>query len=350
MLALEKIAYGKKDRELERIEEKYLQLPETLPQSVYRKAEELTGGIESPYLKAAAIESWLSENCAYTLTPGDVPEGRDFVEYFLETKAGYCEYFASAMTILARCAGLPARYAAGYGMKRAYEHSANLYTATKATAHAWSEVYFKGIGWVVFDASKWVFDEPIVPEEPEKEKKTPEALPAVIQEPFPEPTAPPAEDDTPSRSIRSGNGKTMLAAMLLITACFMLYLIVRFLLSFVGAANYYRRLCRRYKSREERLDAAYRRLVKQAAFLGVRMVAGDTISSFAARVDEKEGNRLMTRVCTPVILHRFALEDIRNEDIRSLCDHYIRVEREIRKKLGVFRYAWRRFVAGIGED
>jgi transglutaminase-like putative cysteine protease len=62
----------------------------------------ITEGLESPYLKAVAIERWLSESFVYTLTPGDVPR-QDFVE-FLETGTGYCEYYASAMTVLSRCA------------------------------------------------------------------------------------------------------------------------------------------------------------------------------------------------------------------------------------------------------
>ncbi len=146
MLALAADAYKTADRSLEAVRERYLQLPETLPAAVYDKAREITQGSSSPYLKAVALERWLSENSAYTLTPGDVPEGRDFVDYFLETGEGYCEYYASAMTVLARCAGLPARYVVGYGLKRDYEYSTDYYTATKATAHAWSEVYFSGIG------------------------------------------------------------------------------------------------------------------------------------------------------------------------------------------------------------
>jgi 16S rRNA U516 pseudouridylate synthase RsuA-like enzyme len=105
------------------------------------------------------------------------------------------------------------------------------------------------------------------------------------------------------------------------------------MLSFAGASNYYRRLCRRYKDREARLDAAYRRLIRQAAFLGVEMRDGDTISSFAARVDEKAGDRVMTRVWPPVILHRFALQDIRNDDVRSLCDRYAAVEKRLKRDL-----------------
>ena len=96
-----------------------------------------------------AIENWLSDNFSYTLTPGDVPEGKDFVQHFLDTGEGYCEYYASAMTVFARCIGLPARYVQALASRKVLKTAGRLYS-TKATAHAWSEVYFKGIGWVVF--------------------------------------------------------------------------------------------------------------------------------------------------------------------------------------------------------
>ncbi len=182
-------------------------------------------------------------------------------------------------------------------------------------------------------------------DEPEPEAQAPLAEPPASLLPTPTPAPTPEQPaDTPESSAR--NGTTLLAVLIFITALFLIYVFVRYMLSFAGASNYYRRLCRRYKHREARLDAAYRRLIRQAAFLGVEMRDGDTISSFAARVDEKAGDRVMTRVCAPVILHRFALQDIRNDDVRSLCDRYAAVEKRLKRDLGFFRYVWRRFLLG----
>jgi transglutaminase-like putative cysteine protease len=345
MLALEDIAYRKNDKDYKDICGNYLQLPESLPESVYNTASEITEGITSPYLKAVAIENWLSDNFVYTLTPGEVPEGDDFVEYFLKTGKGYCEYYASAMTVLARCAGIPARYVTGYGIKKNYANSKDYYTATKATAHAWSEIYLEGIGWLTFDASKWVFNEPVTLDEPE-ETKAPVIEPPVIPTPLPEPTPPQLELPEGSQLAYKKDGVTLLAILIFAIALFVIYLTVRFLIGFVGASNYYRRLCRRYKNREDRLNAAYRRIIKQASFLGVDMEDGDTISTFAARVDEKTGDGLMTCVTAPVIKHRFALQDIRNDDVRTITDHYAAVEKKLKKDMGLFKYIWRRFIVG----
>ena len=58
---------------------------------------------------AAAIRDWLAENCRYTLEVDYPPAERDFVSYFLlDSREGYCSYFASAMAVLCRAAGLPA--------------------------------------------------------------------------------------------------------------------------------------------------------------------------------------------------------------------------------------------------
>jgi transglutaminase-like putative cysteine protease len=347
MVKLEDIAYKKKDKNLADIKLNYLQLPETLPATVYETAAEITAGIDSPYLQAVAIENWLSDNFSYTLTPGDVPEGKDFVQHFLDTGEGYCEYYASAMTVFARCIGLPARYVTGFGLKESVENRPGAYTATKATAHAWSEVYFMGIGWVVFDPSNWVFDETVTLDPIEEKAPAPVFTPPVID--FETPVLP--EEllpDLPENNLQlSGkNNITLLAVVLFVIGVCALYLLIRFLLSYLGSGNYYNRLCRRYKNRSDRLDAAYRRLIKQACFLGIRMEDSDTINTFAAKVDEMAGNTVMTRVCTPVILHRFALADIQNNDVRSICDHYANVEKKLRKELGPLKYIWHRFIIG----
>ncbi len=60
------------------------------------------------------------------------------------------------MTVLARCAGLPARYVTGFGMRQdGNAFRAQTYAVYNSTAHAWCEIYFSGIGWVAFDPLDW---------------------------------------------------------------------------------------------------------------------------------------------------------------------------------------------------
>ncbi|MEN2777313.1 transglutaminase domain-containing protein [Acetivibrio clariflavus] len=129
----------------------YLDIPDTVPQRVKDLAYSITMNENNDYDKVKAIEEYLSKNYKYNLSPGDVPDGVDFVDYFLfERKEGYCTYFASAMAILTRCIGIPSRYVEGYLLPSATGKD-KLYEVTNERAHAWVEVYFEGIGWIQFE-------------------------------------------------------------------------------------------------------------------------------------------------------------------------------------------------------
>ncbi len=127
----------------------YTALPGGIEDGVYALAAELTGSATTDAEKALAIQNHLANNYRYTLD-GRYPEGnRDFVSWFLlEEKAGYCSYFASAMAVLCRMAGLPARYVEGYYVAAS---DGGETIVTGKNAHAWVEVYLKGLGWTAFD-------------------------------------------------------------------------------------------------------------------------------------------------------------------------------------------------------
>ncbi|MDD3882399.1 MAG: transglutaminase-like domain-containing protein [Eubacteriales bacterium] len=127
----------------------YLQLPAHMEQLVYDLAARITADCYTPYQKAVTISNYLKRRYTYTLEPADPPDNIDFVTYFLfEGREGYCTYFASAFTVLCRMAGLPARYIEGYA---ADPGTRGVAYVTGENAHAWSEVYFAGFGWVPFD-------------------------------------------------------------------------------------------------------------------------------------------------------------------------------------------------------
>jgi transglutaminase-like putative cysteine protease len=128
----------------------FLDIPDTVPERVRSLARELTKDLDYGYDKAKAIESYLA-SFPYTLTPGQTPREADFVDYFLfEGKEGYCVYYASAMAILCRSIGLPARYLEGYILPSSSSRN-GVYSVTNLQAHSWVEVYFEGFGWVPFE-------------------------------------------------------------------------------------------------------------------------------------------------------------------------------------------------------
>jgi transglutaminase-like putative cysteine protease len=95
-----------------------------------------------------------SEN-AYTRSPGVTPEGRDFAAYFLkENHRGYCAHFATAVAVLLRSAGIPARYAEGFVVSPDDPVTEDGWVnIADSRAHAWAEVYIYGVGWLPVEAT-----------------------------------------------------------------------------------------------------------------------------------------------------------------------------------------------------
>ncbi len=137
----------------ESIKETYTQLPDELPERVYELARSFAGDeSDTDYDRVKRIESYM-KIFPYSKNTGAAPAGKDFVDWFLfEKQTGYCTYYASAMTVLTRCLGIPARYVEGY-IWRAANTAKNylVYDVTDRSAHAWTEVYFEGVGWVRFE-------------------------------------------------------------------------------------------------------------------------------------------------------------------------------------------------------
>jgi len=132
------------------VRERYLALPSTVPDRVRALAIELTASEPTPYDRAKAIERYL-RTFPYTLDVSHPPSSRDVADYFLfDLKQGYCDYYATAMVVLTRAAGVPARLAMGYA-NGTYNLNSKRFVVTEADAHSWVEVYFPKIGWVPFE-------------------------------------------------------------------------------------------------------------------------------------------------------------------------------------------------------
>lgn len=135
------------------VTDRYLQLPKSLPQRVRDEAKRVANQQATPYDVAVAIESYL-RTFPYDTDVESPPTGRDTVDFFLfDLKRGYFDYQASAMAVLLRSLGIPARVAVGYVLDPA-EVNETTYTVSKKDAYAWVEVYFPGYGWVNFNPTQ----------------------------------------------------------------------------------------------------------------------------------------------------------------------------------------------------
>ena len=129
-----------------------------LTDRVRQLALQVTEGLATPYEQAEALAEFLQRDPSFTYqTKVARPQnGEDLVDFFLfaeeADRRGYCQYYASAMVMMARSLGLPARVAVGFAPGERTE--SGTYLVREANAHAWAEIYFPGYGWQIFEATK----------------------------------------------------------------------------------------------------------------------------------------------------------------------------------------------------
>ncbi|MDI3316909.1 MAG: transglutaminaseTgpA domain-containing protein [Bacillota bacterium] len=133
-----------------------LQLPAEVPARVRELAQRVTAGSSTPLEKARALERFLKSSYPYTLDASAPPPGRDFVDFFLfEERQGYCTYYSSAMAVMLRTLGIPARWVTGFRVDlaggRLLPDGGRQLEVRNADAHAWVEAWIPGRGWVPFD-------------------------------------------------------------------------------------------------------------------------------------------------------------------------------------------------------
>ncbi|MGN0996314.1 MAG: transglutaminase family protein, partial [Candidatus Ventricola sp.] len=208
-------AYDPQDPSYGRIRETYLTLPSAVEARVYALAQQLTEAEENDFDRANALCAYLRRAFPYTLEQSIPPVTQDFVSWFLfEEQRGYCTSFASALAVMARAVGLPARYVEGYA---ALPDSDGIARVTQQQAHAWVEIFFPGFGWLTFDPTPGqgnavAQDTQSLPpdgdnppdddsdDDPSAENPTPTPSPSPTPSPTPSPAPTPTPSPTPEHS------------------------------------------------------------------------------------------------------------------------------------------------------
>jgi len=127
-----------------------LQTPAWLDPRIARLANEITASESNNYDKAAAIERYLSTHFTYSLKLPATVDRDPIAQFLFQRKQGHCEYFASAMAIMLRTLGIPARVVNGFRTGQFNDITAQ-YVVRARDAHSWVEGFFPGYGWVSFD-------------------------------------------------------------------------------------------------------------------------------------------------------------------------------------------------------
>ncbi|MBP5354051.1 MAG: hypothetical protein J6Y67_02795 [Lachnospiraceae bacterium] len=318
----------------------YLTIPDSCPSAkklLTRKVD------EDDFDCIRKVQDFLRDHYAYTTRPGELPEGEDFIEYFLtENKKGYCSYYASAAVMLLRSLNIPARYAEGYavesgivasspsaGQRTVIVHSENGDISQKAVdyvsveiseqyAHAWVEVYLDGYGWYPVEVTnsngasdlEYALDMASIREHlatptpaPTVTTKplTPRVTPGGKNTPTPKPTVTPGgkttptpnggtnpNGDPPGTESNSNDGlRTLLHALLIIA-------LIAAPIVFIGVRYTHRQRVRRKYAYQSDLNASYVYLCREIGrVVRLRGLAYDRFeadSAYLARAGKKYGH------------------------------------------------------------
>ncbi|HET7094621.1 MAG TPA: transglutaminase-like domain-containing protein, partial [Thermomicrobiales bacterium] len=133
------------------VTERYQQLPDTVTERTRALAAQLARGQTNPFDTAIAIQTYVRDAIRYDENIDPPPPDRDVVDYVLfDSKQGYCEYYASAMAVLLRMDGIPARVVGGY-YRVPFDRQDDGFLYREKNAHLWVEVFFPGYGWIPFE-------------------------------------------------------------------------------------------------------------------------------------------------------------------------------------------------------
>jgi transglutaminase-like putative cysteine protease len=127
-------------------------LPKGLDPRIAQLAHKIADKAPTMYDKTVALENYLRQNYTYSVNI-NLPSGKEGVSWFLfDSKTGFCNYFAAGMAVMARDLGIPARVEVGY-TNGTIDPKTHERVVRGVDAHAWTQVYFAGYGWVNFEPS-----------------------------------------------------------------------------------------------------------------------------------------------------------------------------------------------------
>ncbi|MDQ0254084.1 transglutaminase-like putative cysteine protease [Evansella vedderi] len=297
----------------ESIRERYLQLPEDLPDRVVELAEEIVADYDNRYDMVVAVEQYFSSN-DFEYQTVDVPipeEGQDYVDQFLfETQYGYCDNFSTAMAVLLRAVDIPTRWVKGFTPGEEIERLPNgtiRYEISNNNAHSWVEVYFPEVGWVPFEPTQGFNNNVEFYEEEEEieENNTSEDNYEDNERELPDSESPEYEQDMGDLEEESGIGsnndrnnlnfslsvdftwKHAVISLIVLGMVMLVYRKINIL------QNGYFLLHYRLLGKDERFKTAYQRLLWILDNEGIYREDGETLREYAIRVDKILGSNGM---------------------------------------------------------
>ncbi|NQX27895.1 transglutaminase domain-containing protein [Microbacteriaceae bacterium VKM Ac-2854] len=288
--------------------ERYLALPDDVPEIVTQTADQVTAGADTPYDRARALQAYFrSSEFTYSEdTPAE--EGYDgdgvgVLADFLEVKAGYCVHFASAMAVMAREQGIPARLAIGYQpgtFTSSGDGETSNFRVSSSDLHAWPELYFAGVGWLPFEPTP-SRGTPAGYTLPSTDSAAPGTTPSDQASSSTEESAAPEAGVTPTPTATSATTAAAATGTGDGGAAPQLWLLSVLLLLIPAVLRFIQRVRRRRRAQDGAVESTWAELLASARDLGVVIDDGDS-----PRVIEGELAAAMARRIGPVPLGELA--------------------------------------------
>lgn len=304
---------------------KYTALPQGFPQSVAQLARNLTENVESDYQKAVELVKYLSDESifTYTNTPGPLPQGTDISAHLLDSKKGTSVYYATCLATMARSLGIPSRLVGGYYAQN-WDDTYKAFVAKESDAMAWTECYFKSVGWVAL----YPFPLPSTSNISTEETTAAPPLDLFSGDESPRPQVIPAD--------RVFSLITLWILCIFLILC-LLFLLVRSLFS--GRLYRLPYVKKHFKTNESRIFYYEYGMSKQLRVLGIKQRPSDTIMEYAAKTRAlachswiEESFQLLSDVRYG--LHR----EIPGQTVEQMAKTYMELEKQVKAKTNWFRY------------
>jgi len=341
----------------ERINEIYTTLPDDLPERVRELALEVTSEGENNYERMRLLESFLSSNFYYTLTPGMTPMNQDFVDHFLfDLQQGYCVHFATAFVVMARSLGMPVRYVEGFLVNA--EEPGGTIEVLNRMAHAWPEVYFEGFGWVIFEPTpasgiglQQDDESNILGGNHGSQDQEREVLIVPPQDPRP---VEPTDDDFPigDGGAQTSSEDTQAIPWWVFGGSGVLIAITLFIFVRVTHIRLKRELMMKKDSRL-RVIALFNLLLSYLKLFGHEMREIETVSQFAARIGDRRTlgaltseRNLLKQSVSIFIKARYSNQAISEEDCFPVEEIVRNMEHRAELKLGKTKYLFYCYILG----
>lgn len=334
--------------ELAGLEERVLAFDPDLHRLLYRRNNAMTDPVV-----IEGIVSSLSTKLTYSLEAAIPDESQEFVGWFLEEGRGYCTFFATAVTVMARQAGLPARYVEGFLVPATEPGRLSRQTITGERAHAWTEVWFDGVGWIPVDATPADYLKDMARTDYMTGLPPQETSPTsqVTSSQESQSTTSPKTRPTSSRPVRESTAWKEMPGLLrffIYTSPLWVYLLWRYL-AFIRRHDEESQKARMKRLGQAAfLEAISRDIFSLWALDGKSRMAHETLRAYVKRVQEARYEsfppQLYLWLESILYGHPDSALTLDDKDLRRLLDFYREEEMYLRKNMGFWAWFVRRWL------